>query len=427
MTQEAELIKVEDQKIELINVRDLVLWTENPRDPIDPKASDQDIVNRALENNLSKWNLAALSRDMGRIYDFSELPTVVYHEGKPVVYDGNRRIILAKIKLGIVSAPKASKLRLPDVMEIIPCNVCSEAVALYNIERKHSDSGSWKPLERDIFRHKFLKEEKSAFLILEENTNIISNNPHLNQGFVRDELFKEDNLKKLGFVIQNDNLTSRHMDEQAMEILNDLSEKVKGKLINTREYRGKVVDVLNPSSQDLIRDNRNNELRPLRPQNRVMVTTPEKKTKPRQSKRTVKKGDEIFGGKLYLRMGEVSNVYRDITDLYQFYVDNKDKLSKSFPGLVRMSLRLLCDTAASDLGRSLESYVKDHFDSAKSTLSQDVKTTLAAQNINKESIMQLLHTGAHSYQSASNLEQTLALSIIVGAIVTITHGQGLTS
>ena len=36
-----------DQKVELINIADLVLWTENPRDPIDVNASDQDIVDKA--------------------------------------------------------------------------------------------------------------------------------------------------------------------------------------------------------------------------------------------------------------------------------------------------------------------------------------------------------------------------------------------
>lgn len=39
------------QEIKYIPIKDLVLWTENPRDPISPNASDQDVVNRALLNN----------------------------------------------------------------------------------------------------------------------------------------------------------------------------------------------------------------------------------------------------------------------------------------------------------------------------------------------------------------------------------------
>lgn len=69
------------QKVEYINIRDLVLWTENPRDPIDPNATDQDVVDRALDDKLSKWTLAKLAKEMGDYYDFSELPTVVY-DGK---------------------------------------------------------------------------------------------------------------------------------------------------------------------------------------------------------------------------------------------------------------------------------------------------------------------------------------------------------
>jgi hypothetical protein len=56
-----------------------------------------------------------------------------------------------------------------NVPENLPCNVCEKKIALKNIYRKHGDSGSWKPLERDIFLHKHLHEPKSAFLMLEES------------------------------------------------------------------------------------------------------------------------------------------------------------------------------------------------------------------------------------------------------------------
>jgi len=117
---------------------------------------------------------------MGDYYDFSELPTVVYHGKKPIVYDGNRRIVLGKIKHGYVTIPKGTVIQIPNFPENIPCNVCTKKIALNNVYRKHSDSGSWQPLERDIFLHKFMGEEKSPFLILEEDTAIISKNPHLN-------------------------------------------------------------------------------------------------------------------------------------------------------------------------------------------------------------------------------------------------------
>lgn len=84
------------QEVTPLKLEDLVLWTENPRDPIDAAATDQDIVDRALKDKRSKWKLPKLAKEMGNHYDYSELPTVVYHGKKPVVYDGNRRIFLVR-------------------------------------------------------------------------------------------------------------------------------------------------------------------------------------------------------------------------------------------------------------------------------------------------------------------------------------------
>lgn len=125
-----------------------------------------------------------------------------------------------------------------------------------------------------------------------------------------------------------------------------------------------------------------------------------------------------------MRFGEVSDIYRDITDLYQFYIKNKKTLSQSFPSLIRMSLRLLCEAAAKDCGLGLDDFLKTYFDDAKKSLDQDTKTTLANQNVTNDSLIQLLHTGAHNYSSSSNLEQTIAMSIIIGAILEISHGKG---
>lgn len=409
-----------EQKVEYINIKNLVLWTENPRDPINANAKDQDIVDRAIEDNSLKWSLSKLAKEMGDYYDFSELPTVVYHGKKPIVYDGNRRIVLGKIKHGCVNIPKGTVIQIPSFPDNIPCNVCIKKIALNNVYRKHSDSGSWQPLERDIFVHKFMGEEKSPFLILEEDTAIISNNPHLNQRFVKDEIFKEDSLKSMGFFIKNGRLNTVHDDNDARAILTDISNKVKSKTISTRENRGKVIEVLEPSSQQIIDRNRDNKIHLSKIR---FDETKEKQNAPRQAKRVAKKSVELFGGKLYLKIGEVSNLYRDITDLYTFYTSRKDELSNSFPGLIRMSLRLLSETAANGVKKKFDDYLKDNFDEAKKELDQDIKTLLSNQNVKKESIVQLLHTGAHNYQSTSNIEQTLAISIIIGSILSLTYGK----
>ncbi|MCK9182708.1 MAG: hypothetical protein M0P13_07515, partial [Fibrobacteraceae bacterium] len=111
------------QNIEYFSIKDLVLWTENPRDPIDESASDQDVVDRALSDPKNKWDLVNFAKSMGDSYDYSELPTVVYRGAKPVVYDGNRRIALGKIKFGLVNHIQVMDLTLPEYPEKIPCNV----------------------------------------------------------------------------------------------------------------------------------------------------------------------------------------------------------------------------------------------------------------------------------------------------------------
>lgn len=421
-----------NQEIKHIHIKDLVLWTENPRDPIDKNAKDQDVVNRALDDNLGIWSLDKLAKAMGDYYDFSELPTVVYHDNKPIVYDGNRRIILGKIKHSLVSVLDGITIQIPDFPEQIPCNVCSKKIALRNILRKHGRKGPWRPLERDIFLHRFMEEEKSAFLILEEDTGIISANPHLNQGFVKKEVLNEDMLKKIGFSIKNGHLHSKHNKLEEDSILSDISQKIEKQVLTTRENRGKVVEVLEPSSQELIDQNKSNEFHPSyitydninKPQNinRDIKKIKDAKSK-RQSRRTHREKTELFGRTLYLRKGEVSDLYRDIVDLYKFYVSKQNKLSSTFPNLIRMSLRLLCETAAKDKKTKLDNFLKSNFAKAKEKLTQNQKTTLAAHNITDKSIMQLIHAGAHNYDSSSNIEQTVALSIMLGAILTQTHGK----
>lgn len=412
-----------DQQVKYLNLEDLVLWTENPRDPIDENATDQDIVDRALDDKLSKWTLSKLAKEMGDYYDFSELPTVVYHGEKPVVYDGNRRIILGKIQYGFVSVKNGTKINIPDFPKKIPCNVCVKKIALNNVYRKHSDTGSWLPLERDVFLNKFMGQQKSAFLILDEETGIVSGNSHLNQRFVKEEIFREDILKSLGFTIKQGRLYSVYNDRDAKTILLDISDKINRNVITTRKNRGKVIDVLDPGSQKIIDQNKNKELS-LSNIKFDKSSGADKNQKQRQSKRTNKDRTELFGGKLYLRIGAVSDLYRDILDLYYFYNEKKEALSKTFPSLIRMSLRLLCETAAKDDGdKKFDKYIDVYFDTAKNSLDKDAKTTLSNQNVSKASIVQLLHTGAHSYKSSSNIEQTIAISIILGAMLTITHGK----
>lgn len=412
------------QKVILLKLKDLVLWTENPRDPIDETATDQDIVDRALANKKSTWNLTQLAKNMGRHYDFSELPTVVFHGNKPVVYDGNRRMVLGKIHHGHVSVKDFDTSVLPTFPDEIPCNVCSAAIALENVWRKHAETGSWRPLERDIFLHKHMGEKKSVFLLMDETTGIVSANDHLNQRFVKDEVLREENLNKLGISFIDGTLHSKHSHTETTELLDDISRKVATKVITTRKNRGNVLGSLDPDSQQVVEKNKKQKAKPVA-LDRVEEKDSKVKSAPRQSKRVQKKATPFFGGTLYLRNGDVSNLYRDISDLHAFHEKNKAALSNVFPVLIRMALRLLCETAAKECQQDLASYVRSGFQEAKSCLDQDTKTTLSNYNVTANSLVRLLHTGAHNYTASADAQQTLAISIILGAILTRSHGKAL--
>ena len=88
-----------------------------------------------------------------------------------------------------------------------------------------------------------------------------------------------------------------------------------------------------------------------------------------------------------------------------------------------MALRLLCETAAKECKQDLGNYTNSRFSAAKATMDQNEKTTLSNQNVTASSIVQLLQTGAHNYTASSDVNQTLAVSLIVGRILNISHGK----
>lgn len=142
-----------------------------------------------------------------------------------------------------------------------------------------------------------------------------------------------------------------------------------------------------------------------------------------RSKRTKGQGLDPFGGTLSLRTGAVNNLYRDVESLFYYFRRNRNSFTESFIVIFRMSLRVLAETAAKDVSKSLKRYLEDEFDSAKETLNQNTKTTLSNQGVKKGTIVQLLQTGGHDYHNSTNEEQALALSIILGRMLLSSHGR----
>lgn len=411
------------QEIKNLKVADLHLWSENPRDPVDLDSTDFDIIKHAIEENPSEWGLDKMVKEMGNHYDFSEIPTVVYLEGKPVVFDGNRRVAVIKyLQNKDLYSSLSGKLFLNDgskelrELEEIPCNVCDKDTALTNIERKHVNSGSWGTIQREYFLHRHRGQPKSLFLILEDQTKLISSHPDLNKRFVKDEVFTEKNLKEIGFGVQGDQLVSNYDDAGQKKILEQASALVESKEMSTRKNRGSLKQTLlqkYPESKK--------ELTTFDSSKKVEVVDHEFKSVTRRTARTKDQEIVLFGKRLSLKAGDTNNLYRDIVDLFNFYTNNKTTLSKSFVALVRMSLRLIVESATT---KKIDDYVARHFETAKKRLSKDQKTFLASQEVDTApKLIKLLHVGAHKYTASANVEQTIAMSLIIGAMLETTHSK----
>lgn len=407
------------QKVKYIPVRDLVLWTENPRDPISKNTKNVDVIRRALEDDRRKWCLKTLARDMGVRYDFSELPTVVYDKNVPIVFDGNRRVIIAMLKLRLYPEFAECRFKMPECPDEIPCNVADRQVAIENVWRKHADTGSWDQVSRDIFRYKFRHEPKSVLLQLDEMLGgVIAAKSYLNQRFVGEEVLTEARLKNIGIRIENGQINSRHNVNDTHALLSDVFGLIEGKKLSTRNNRTTPLsEIISPSLKAIVNADSENDYK--------AVSVSQEKFNgngasgdTRLPRRVKSETIPLFGGKLGLSVGAPANLYRDILSLYEYYEKNKNTLSDRFPALIRMALRLECELIAKTVtSEEMSKMVLNGFDEVKKMFTQQEKTFLSTQSVRKDTIVGLLQTGAHNYEDSYNLQQTIAISLIVGGLL----------
>lgn len=321
------------QHIVDIKLDDLVLWSENPRDPLDEEADNEVIIQKALgeEPDSPRWQLSKLAKEMGDDYDFSELPTVVPIENsnKYRVYDGNRRVILAILKSRGIT-PGSSQIQLPMFPEAIPCNVCTKEIALKHVFRKHNDSGSWMTYERDLFSYKYMQGKKTVLIRIEEFVDGITRFPSLNQRYVKEDVLNDKHMNEFGFDLNRDDYGVS--SETFLEFLKLIaSEAMPGGSLSTRGLRNDPITVIPPSLLEKIRGeqqlNENDEDKedPFA-HNGLDASTGEDK-KGERNNRSNKNGKHrktpvtkptqynIFGGTLSLRLGDTNNIYSTLDAL----------------------------------------------------------------------------------------------------------------
>ncbi len=442
------------QDVRKIKVSDLILWSENPRDQISKNADNNTIIKHALEDKHNVWKLKEFAKDMGSIYFYSELPTVVYKDNYPVVYDGNRRVILAKLSLGLFNGESPIK-EYPYVEQEMPCNVCDENTALQYVLRRHSERGGWKPLDRDLFCYKYLGK-KSIFLIINELLDdYINLHPDVNKVFVRDELLSANKLSRLYIDIDDSGVIScpYTLDELKKIVINLLDQVSKGS-ISTRFNRGDVYTILNDNVKKIIELKKDeprkryfingigtnyssSDANDIEYENRAGVISINTSNGDgnNKSKKQIKKTSllnykiKLFGGDLSLIQSPVNNLYRDLQNLYKIVSKDKKSFSDDVYRIFRVSLRLLVEMASSDSisaehkTKLIDDYVNKYFGKANKNLSDEEKNFLSAESINQQSLIQLLQQGAHGYQAVKSKDKVEALAIIIGKMLLISHGK----
>lgn len=446
------------QKVKEYSISRLVLWSENPRDPLPDRKSGREndkIIRRAIADEDGSWKLSSLLNQMGGAYDFSEIPTVVVKDGSPIVYDGNRRVILAIIRhtpkyLKLLPSSMRKKLASFEVPNRLYCNVCPELQALDFIVRKHSQSGSWKPIQQGRFRMMYSDRKKdkdifpSALLQLNALTDgAIEKSNLLNQGFVETQVFKKGHLESLNISVEEDCIKSPYTKEELRAILTDIFEKIEDETINTRKRPrvGELPSLLSADIQALC-SSRKYQTRvytekyvPIEPAPIEEGAREEKASSPKKrTPRSKMYETPLFGGPLSLKDSPVNNLYREVEALDKLITKNVGKgLTEDAYVVIRMALRLLCETAWKDLKKEgLEQYLKDYFKAAKAKLSKGEKT-LSSKNLSEEDpkslethkqLLSLLNDSAHTYdESTRNYKQTIAMSVMVGAILSCSHGK----
>ena len=138
----------------------------------------------------------------------------------------------------------------------------------------------------------------------------------------------------------------------------------------------------------------------------------------------------VFGNPSGLRLqtGDVNNMYRTLEELWNMYARGGMRNAAAFVPIFRMGLRLLIDTAAMERCGGLDRYVGEYAGEAKKRLRQaansaDLVTFMRNQAVSPENLLRLLQNGAHAYTSTGNKEQALAMSILIGEMLSISHGR----
>lgn len=442
-------------KDDVIDVEKLELDLQNPRLP--KHVRDQNDITQIRNYLLDKEDVLRIARNIANNgYHRSAIAIVCKENGRTIVLDGNRRLAacqlllkpelatnardkkeleelskitnkqeLKKVKIAVAPSRKEAEKEIWDihVSQLLKPWQVLQKLRMY---RNLIDSGEYNidsaSSEYGVTAAQFKKELEKLFFyeqILEQIRTEKDEEELLKSGFNKiDRLILSTNGKKLLDYSTNNKgditFTDRgESDKKLKQLIPFITDPQKVSAQATQEWL--VENVFSKIDTSFSTGKKS--------------VTGEKKAEPvsaatqRKTAREKNKAQALFGQDLVLKKGDTNNIYMDVLDLYDFYSKNTSKLSKNFPALIRMSLRLLIESATPKT-KGIADYVNTNFDNAKKQLTQDQKTTLANNSINgAKNLIQLLQSGAHNYANSANFEQTIAMSIIIGAMLKITHSK----
>lgn len=406
-----------------IEIEKLIVNPDNYRfDPVDTQEQAIDLM--LQEKGIEIFNLASdiLNRGLDQARDFR----VIKNGDLFLVLDGNRRTTALKclkntnLIKDIRLKERFDKLnieieKIPKIINAFVYNSEVEAASWIKLDHTGKNNGigqdPWGAAEIDRFGYKFegkISPAMQAVTFVEREKNKKFDTKKLKISTINRIFSNPISRSYLGIDIRDKKIAIMSSKKEVADRIDTLFEKIIKENIKVDEVYTKekslefMKKIFKDKPQIKKTDNKINS----------------KDTEAKQTPRTNKTEVIFFGKKLYLRKSETNNLYRDINDLYMFYEKNKKILSPSFCSLIRMSLRLIVESATS---KRIDDYIESNFENAKKVLTQDQRTTISNYSITEKKLVQLLHTGAHKYSSSANIDQTIAMSFIIGAMLEITH------
>ena len=441
-----------------IQILKLILWDQNPRFPEEYfRKTETELIDFLLTKKGEKEKLLELAKSIiDNINEITPWERLIVYKRKNdhIVLEGNRRLMVYKLLLNpeLTTIAKAkeffneakSKVKINKNFSLECLVTTDKDKGLKYVELKHLESGykSWGEPERNNFKRRrggadekliikteidaivkrldFPQELKDMILgkgyvttfyrVIAENAakDFFGYEADGEQLKIRDKNFEEKLKVIIWDLLKKKDKNGNKLDSRALNKKDDVT-KYLASIKNNDFKRVKKETKESETKEETLFGEKNTSIK-------IGTLSANKKTP-----RTQKILNELFGGTLTLKKGDTNNIYRDIMDLYTYYLNNKDRLSPSFPSLIRMALRLLVESATKE-NESISNYIDNNYESAKKTLTKNQKTTLSNNAIEgKKTLKKLMQSGAHNYTNSANFEQTIAMSIIIGAMLKITH------